>query len=318
MKGGRGKRIARVTISAAITAAILVFLVRSLLRGWREAGVYRWTVEPLPLIAAFAVAAAYFALAAYGWKRVLAALGEEITFRHSCRVWFLSQLGKYIPGKVWFAMGRIVLAGRAGVGPVAASVSTVVELMLVLLAAALVFLVSLPARPGPAERETAIALAGVALLLLFLHPRVFGFLLRLAARIMRREALPYRVGWRGLLQLTLLYGGSWILYGTGLILLERAIRLEGAPPPPPIGAPSRLLIFSGAAGISWALGFLSVLTPSGLGVREATLGYLLGSTLPPPAPVLLALAARLWITLAEAGAAALGWFLGRGGDEKER
>ncbi|MBN1826795.1 MAG: flippase-like domain-containing protein [Candidatus Eisenbacteria bacterium] len=303
--------------SAALTAALLVFLLRSLIRGWREAGIYSWSLEPAPLVAAFVVAAAYFALAAWAWKRVLAALGEEIPFRESCRIWFLSQLGKYIPGKVWFAMGRIVLAGRAGVGAGAASVSTVVELMMVLLASALVFLASLPARPGPAGREMVFALGGAVILVLLLHPRVFGFLLRLAARVLGRQALPYRIGWRGLASLTLLYGASWILYGAGLVLLSRAIRLEGAPPPPPVGEPARLLVFSGAAAISWALGFLSVLTPSGLGVREAALGYLLGSTLPPPGPVVLALAARLWITLAEMGAAAIGWFLGRTLDERK-
>jgi glycosyltransferase 2 family protein len=64
----------------------------------------------------------------------------------------------------------------------------------------------------------------------------------------------------------------------------------------------------GAAAIAWAVGYLSLLTPSGLGVREAALAAILAQALPLPAAVAGSLIYRIALTLGElvaAGAALL-------------
>lgn len=315
MRGGKIQRAGKTLLSAAVAALILFYLLRGLVRSWREAEIYSWSIDPLPLAAAFVLVSLYFLLVAAVWKRILHGLGQEISFRQSCTIWFLSQMGKYIPGKIWFAMGRIYMSRQAGVDALPATASTVMELLLVILASALVFLVSLPLWPGFGMREGILALAGVAGIVALLHPKMFSFLLRTAARVMRREAIPYTIAWREISFLVLAYVASWFIYGTGFDLIARAVHLEGAIVPAELGAFHRILFFSGAAAASWSIGFLSFLTPSGLGVREAALGYMLSVYLPPPLPMFLALAARIWITLAELGSALCGWLLRRSSHE---
>ena len=58
------------------------------------------------------------------------------------------------------------------------------------------------------------------------------------------------------------------------------------------------------------IGFLSLLTPSGLGVREGILALLLAQVFAAPLPTVIAIVARLWMVLAEllgAGVALVLW-----------
>jgi len=315
MGGSRGGRLARAILSGAIAALILFFLVRSLRRSWNEAGVFDWGIDPGWLALSIVLLALYFFLAAWIWRLVLRALGEEIGLADACRIWYFSQMGKYVPGKVWFAVGRIVLCRQVGVGAAAASISTVLELLLVILAAAAVFLVSLPLWPSVDAKVLTLAPIGAAAIIVVLHPSVFSRILRWAAKVLRREPMSYPLRWRDLGIIVGAYAITWIVYGAGLECLLRAIRLGEAVAAPELALPGRILFFAGAAGVAWAIGFLSVITPSGLGVREATLGFFLNVHLAAPLPVLLALVARLWMTVGEIGSALVAFGLGGKRDE---
>ncbi len=62
---------------------------------------------------------------------------------------------------------------------------------------------------------------------------------------------------------------------------------------------SQLPVIIGIYATAWTIGFLSFITPSGLGVREGMLSLLLTVYLPPATATLVALLSRLWSTLAE-------------------
>ena len=62
---------------------------------------------------------------------------------------------------------------------------------------------------------------------------------------------------------------------------------------------SQLFTVTGIYATAWSIGFLSVITPSGLGVREGILSVLLTSILPPATAMLVALLSRLWTLSAE-------------------
>jgi len=64
-------------------------------------------------------------------------------------------------------------------------------------------------------------------------------------------------------------------------------------------ATSQLFTVTGIYAAAWSIGFLSVITPSGLGVREGILSVLLTSALPPATAMFIALLSRLWTLSAE-------------------
>ena len=62
---------------------------------------------------------------------------------------------------------------------------------------------------------------------------------------------------------------------------------------------SQFIIVTGIYAVAWNIGFLSLVTPSGLGVREGVLSLLLTTVLPPATATLTALLSRLWTLSAE-------------------
>ena len=82
----------------------------------------------------------------------------------------------------------------------------------------------------------------------------------------------------------------WVLLGAAFFLFIKSLC--------PISV-SQLVVVTGIYAVAWSIGFLSVITPSGLGVREGVLSLLLTTVLPPATATLVALLARLWTLAAE-------------------
>src|SRR5262249_35238581 len=145
----------------------------------------------------------------------------------------------------------------------------------------------------------AIGAVGVPLLLLGLHPRLLKGTLNFALRKLKRPPVTFALRYRDVLLVTLYWSLSWILAGSGFYLLVRA--LTAAPLPA-----TALLIAIGIYAIGWDVGFLTFVTPSGLGFREVVIaslvaGALLGSLGAAALAVgtVVAFAARLLSTGAE-------------------
>src|SRR5688500_2536248 len=59
------------------------------------------------------------------WRRVTAVLGgKPVPLRAGMHAYFVSSLGRYLPGKVWQIAGLAILAQRAGISPVAATAAS--------------------------------------------------------------------------------------------------------------------------------------------------------------------------------------------------
>jgi glycosyltransferase 2 family protein len=152
--------------------------------------------------------------------------------------------------------------------------------------------VSLPFWRGGGGQLWLLALlpAGLALL----HPRALGATLAALARRLGRPELAWRYSYTSLLLLVGLYTLANLAAGLALAAILRPLA--------PLG-PGVAAYAVGAWALAWAAGFLSLLTPSGLGVREAVLTALLAQIVPLPAAVAASLLHRLALTLGEALAA---------------
>jgi hypothetical protein len=94
-----------------------------------------------------------------------------------------------------------------------------------------------------------------------------------------------------------LYLVLWVTYGGSILFIGNAI----------LPAPSTdLLTTTFASSISWTVGFIAIVVPTGIGVRELTLSTLLSrhSGFAPWQADLIAVISRLEIILAE-----LGWLM---------
>jgi uncharacterized membrane protein YbhN (UPF0104 family) len=66
-------------------------------------------------------------------------------------------------------------------------------------------------------------------------------------------------------------------------------------------APQYILFLTGALAASTMLGLMAIFAPSGLGVREGALVYLLSFVMAAPVAVIISILTRIWMTLIEIG-----------------
>ena len=232
------------------------------------------------------------------WRALLADAGSRLPLGSAARVYFLAQLGKYVPGSVWAVVAQVDLAREFDVPARRSAAVSLMHLALAILTGLVAAAVTLPlVFSGGGDFWWVFLLLPV--LAVAVHPRVVGLLFDRVMRVLRRPAEPLRLSMRGLavaLWWSLL---SWLFYGLHFWLLVRDLGPEG-------GTVRGLILSVGGFAFSWVVGFLVVLAPAGAGVREVALTLVFASVLSPGAAVMAALLSRLALTAVDlllAGAA---------------
>ena len=102
---------------------MLFFAARSLIGQWDKVGSrlshiqFQWPW----ITAGTALVLASYVLLIEGWRRVLVAWDSHLPFGDAARIWFLSNLGKYVPGNIWSLTAMGVMARRRGLSGIAAA-----------------------------------------------------------------------------------------------------------------------------------------------------------------------------------------------------
>lgn len=244
------------------------------------------------------------ALASY--RAITADLGSPLPVRPAGRVYFVSQLGKYLPGSVWGMVALVSLAARERVPRRTSVAAGVINLVVSVATAAGLAAVLLPFGAMDAVRHFWYLTLLLPVLLAGLHPRVVVGVLDLALRKVGRVPVPSRMSYAGTVRAAGWQTGCWLLYG-----LHAAVLAVG------IGAaatPGTVAVAVGGFALAYGIGPLFVLTPAGAGVRETALVLLLGGVLGGSAAALaLALVSRLLLVVTEFGQGGVWVLLARPG-----
>lgn len=281
-------RLRRALTALLVTAAI-GFLVAAVLRDLPQLRAFPWDVRPVPLALSVAALSGILAWGVWVWQQVLRGFGITTSFIGLCRVWFLSNLAKYVPGKIWQFVGVSQLGASSGLPAATAVTSLVVHMAFTLLAAGIVTLLFLPAAllpvPGGASARWL-----APLLLLAAHPRLLRATLSVVERVSRRPLAPWQGTWARGVGLVGLNAVSWVLYGAALrVFVGALVPLDGG------GAAA----FAAINALAFIAGYLVVFAPAGIGAKELALAGLLSTLMPGSVAAAVALAVRLWTVAAE-------------------
>jgi hypothetical protein len=211
------------------------------------------------LLAALGFAGLYLVGQAVVWRQLVVELVTPIPWGIALRTWMLSNMGRYLPGSVWHLVGRVMIGEAAGVQKSSGALGVVLEQALQLLSALLIVGASLPFwQSDSIVGQYAWVAWFVPLGLIAIHPRLFFPILNTALRKIGRAPLPDTLSYISLLRYTLYYCGVHLCNGLALLAVVVAL-----------GQPlSTAPVVLGAALFAWTLGYLMILAPGGLGVRE--------------------------------------------------
>lgn len=233
------------------------------------------------------------------WRSVMADLGAPLAVRRASFLFFVTQIGKYIPGGIWnvVAVGEL---GREWGVPRRSSFSGMLVFWLVSVASGLLAGTIYLLGAGATGVAGSWLIWLLPVVLVGVSPPVLKRVLRLALRVLRRAPLVREPTTVGLLAATWWAMLGWVLAGGQVWVLASALS--------DLASPSFLTALGGYA-LAWTAGFLIVFAPAGAGVREVVLAGLFSGSMSTGAVVALVLLSRLMITGADFALAAVGALL---------
>jgi len=301
--GGLRSRLrqARRVVQIAVIVLIAAGLTYTLWKMWPDIRAYPWRINGGYLLTGLALLLLRGPVICFAWRAILRQMGYPLPVATAIRVYFYSGLAKYLPGSLWYAVGRVLLAEGVGVPKMVTSVSIALETALVTVAAIAVGSGALAVTIGGSPWWLVPVLAGLLLFLAWPQPW-FRLLNGGLARI-GRQAVPLAISGRQLLTLLPLFLISWIAYGLISFCLTAAV----APDLPWSALPA----ITGVYTTTWIIGFLTLLVPNGWGVRETLLTGGLHTALALPVVVAAgaAILSRLGSIFGEAAWAGVAWWL---------
>ncbi|OAI51339.1 hypothetical protein AYO44_00585 [Planctomycetaceae bacterium SCGC AG-212-F19] len=249
--------------------------------------------KPLPFRVGWLIAVVLFyeiglAFPALFWHWLVASLGEKPHLVATMRAYYFGHLGKYVPGKAWGLLLRTEGMANAGVRPAVGVITTVFETLTTMASGALLAAL-LFAFLALNWNATWIALGLLAIAGLPVLPGVFNPLMKFFANISERAArkLGRETGMADLphVQLATLAGGlgitalGWLVMGLSLWAALQALLPE--PLAWDVALWGRCTAY---VALAWVAGFLAVVTPGGLGIREFVFERLLTPDIRQAAP----------------------------------
>jgi len=283
------KKIIKRILQVLLILVIFYFLARNLYLNWNKIVQYDWNINYYFLTYSFVLFVVGSILIALGWNLILRVLGGKLGYKRALKIFFITDLAKYVPGKVWTIVGKVYLCAKEGIPIAKTSASVVIQPLIQVIAGILIFLLSLPfwTKTSGFMSKLYLFLPLIPIGLILLHPAIMTKPLNFVLTRLKQKPIELNIKYRDILLILLLWCGLWIITGIASYFLVISIYSF-----PISQLPVIIGIFS-IAGIS------QFLTPSGIGVLEGVLTVLLGLYLPVHIAIFIALLARVWKTVTE-------------------
>jgi glycosyltransferase 2 family protein len=284
---------ARLAIQWGLAGLIFACLVFFVIRQWNSIpDDFEWHFEPAWLaLSVLGVFGLYFFQGEI-WRLMVHALGEShLRARPARALWGKSLLARYVPTNALMVVGRMVMAEKEGVPKRVTLASIAYELVLGFGTAVMVgayFVIQLPDLEDQPARYAVLLL--IPIVLVFLHPRVFGPLANFGLGKLGRPPLPQVLSFPQVLRFSLMYIGCWAVIGIGLYAFAKAlVPLSGSDFP----------YVAAAYPVAFCVAVLTFIVPSGLGTRDAALAVAMSAVLDDTVATAIAVGFRIFQTAIE-------------------
>src|ERR1035437_6262546 len=276
-----GKRIWQV-VQVTFFVVALAYFARAIVHDWDALATLPSTLHPnwWMIVASGGWVLASYVVLIETWRQIVIAWGGHLSWGSAARIWFISNLGRYVPGKVWQIGAMGAMAQQAGVSSVAAIGSSLVVNLVNILAGFLVVAVA-GSRNIVGSPAAFVAALVVFCVVVLASPWLLPPLARLAPRSTGRNVAVAGCA------------VAWNLYGIAFRDLD--VALFGV-------AAGKTSAYTAVFILSYLMGYITLFAPGGIGVREGFLLSLLAAAgLETGAQgETLVIVSRLWLTIIEA------------------
>ncbi|MDZ4722561.1 MAG: lysylphosphatidylglycerol synthase transmembrane domain-containing protein [candidate division Zixibacteria bacterium] len=286
-------------IKIILTLVVVYFAGRQLIVNWDDVVSFKWDINPLLLIGSLVLHLLSLAFFSYVWCVLMSGFGYTVPLKYGFKIGYISNLGRYVPGRIWQVVSMVYLAERLKIDRAVTVASWGIATMFGIPAAFVVGFGTLLLYPDlllPEIRQklgSSLYIGGIATMLVSLLfvvvPNKTLQLYNLLLKLLKRPTIQFKLDKAVALKVYFGYFACWILYGFSFWMFVVSITGEAELP---------LVLGIGAFIIAYQAGYFAIFSPGGIGTRELVLT---GALMPFLGPVAagIAFAARIWNLIAE-------------------
>lgn len=294
------KRVLKIVKKCApylLYGVVTLFIYSSLTSNLSDVASFSFR-KPWLLVLAVAMYGIQYVFNAYVWGKIMHFAGERISLLNSLVVYISSYIVRYIPGNVWAIGARAAMNKEHGVKIASSIWGWIVEnvsFLFIGLCFSILVLFSLTGISSTVLSVVWIAfpLSGLIILRYELLERFVRIIVRKKfPQVVQSEVGEFSISMIDRLKILSFFVISWILYSVQFILIASAMI--------PVAGQDFILL-AGVNALAWSVGYISVITPSGAGIREGIIIIALNGLdiMSPVEAVVLAVTARITIVIAE-------------------
>jgi glycosyltransferase 2 family protein len=296
----------KTALSILVIVAVSWFFFRQFQKNWEYVQSYDLKIDVPFILWAFCAIVTTYLLATYSWLLTLNSLSDKkITFVEGVATVNTSNLTKYVPGKIWSYALQLYWLMNAGFSKSLILYVNLLNLYITLITSTILGLAYLVVSPGAGPLTIKILLfAGVIILdVLFIkfNAHIFKRLISLLNRIIKRDIGYFTLPPRLIYYLYFINFIAAFCFGIGAYFVCRGIGFD------PAGG--KIFLVMSSMMIADVIGFLAIIVPGGLGVREGVMYLMLTGVSIPALSLILPIATRITSMLVDIFLGTIGFVL---------
>ncbi len=301
---GQVLKVIRQYLGILVAGILLYFLVKPFLQTHVSLKQVPFEIQWQWLLSAFSLILFHQSAYVYPFAKLLSGVTQRpVSFHSAWTLYHLTNITRYLPGRIWGIVRLLSLSKQFGLSKIAVGSSLTLHVGVEAFIGG-VFSVSLlfsQQMRGTAQ-ETLEKFTGNTILFIFVLLGIVAGGLFLTSMLSSkgrqfvktlqniRKPLLQKSFLAQWLRIVLSHILLWMCQGLAFFLfVQSLVSLEW----------NHVGILSASFAFAWIVGFLSFLTPGGLGVREGLLGVLLANYMSPMQATSVALLCRVWMLSAE-------------------
>lgn len=289
---------AKAVLSFVIVIAIGCFYINEFRKNPLDINALSQNINVCHLIVALLLSLLSYLVETIIWKSIIDGQidSKKITFREIAVILYASGLFRYLPGRIWIYSAQILWFKKYGINkPLILFINLVcmVELIILSLYFGLMYMSTYTSKLS----MSVVIMLFVSLILANLLFNCYGNILInkilvLAGKLTKAEVRPINISHSLMVIIQFTVTISWIFAGLALYFMAKGVGLH-------IVIADTVPVIA-SMSLSWLAGYLAVVSPGGLGVREGMMLLMLKPVLAVQTALLLPILSRVILLLSEA------------------